>query len=251
MRTIQQLFTMMISLSFLLFASCNQDDNSPETNQDEYETIILSGYKIKSDKPSEYFYKYIDLETLQEVASPSLTEWDIRVTGARQILTNSGVTEVGLGGVACSGSQDFSAIIDSPGALEYTIDYCYWEYYEQSSGGYSIPQQYTVNVMNFPGYSSQNGYNGGAGDGLADGKTEDTAYFRSNIDFTNGNAFAKWAGMPPSFFDYTNNVYVIRSGDGANYYKFQILLLEYITDMQDDGSKKVIYSFEVRTEKIN
>ena len=235
------------------FSSCTNAGNSGE---DGPETIPLSGFKIKGGSGSVYTYKYIDLETmevLEETESETYDsdEWDIRVTGARELHTNSGATRPsGSGGVAFTGSTDFNAAVNNPSGLDYGADYTYWEYYEMSAGGYSEPKTYQVNVMNFPGYIDENGYNDGAGDGVADGETEDTAYFRDNIDFSKGNAFAKWRGMPPSFFDYSMNVYVIRSGDGNDYYKLQIHNLEFNTEVRDDGTKKVTYVHEVLVEKI-
>ncbi len=241
------LLSSLLMVTFFLF-SCEMDPS--QSTSDETDSVIISGYKIKGGEESVYYYKHIDLETMSEVSDPASAAWDIQVTGAREILTNSGVTANGSGGVAFSGTTDFSASIPNPESLEYEKDYTYWEYYKTSLGSFSEPQTYTVNVISFPGYKNTNGYNGGAGDGTADGLTSDTAYYRENIDFSQGHAFAKWSGMPPSFFDFSKNVYVIRSGDGASYYKFQILFMEYTTDVLADGTKKVTYSFEVRVAKL-
>ena len=252
-KTLFRIIPLLTAAAALLCASCDTD---PLNNDDGIDGEVISGYKIKSDEPSVYYYSFFNLdavtEPLEENTSGVLDSdgWDIRLTGGRDIHTNSGITRTGgSGGVAFSGSTDFDADISDPASLDFETDFEYWEYYEMSAGGYAEPQTYQANVMSFPGYTSANGYNGGSADGTADGLTEDTAYLRGNIDWS-GDAYAQWIGMPPSFVNFSKNVYVIRSGDGNRYYKFQILDMEYTTESRDDGTKKVTYAYEVRSEKI-
>jgi hypothetical protein len=221
-------------------------------------SYIYDGQKIKRPgSPSEYIYIYVDFEDPENPLSMGdNTEWELRFSGERDVYTNSGSTAVtegsgGLGGVVFSGKTDFDdtiTITEAESLFEDDpvdgVDYTYWDQSEIDS---DTAYETTRNAICYPGYPSS------PVEGR-DGLTEDTAWaFFPDADFSLSTAYAEWDRMTPNFRNYTNNVYIVRSGDGLSYYKFQIPEVDYTANSNEpeEGARTIHYIFKVFIEKIS
>jgi hypothetical protein len=199
---------------------------------------------------------YVDFEDPENpLSAGDSTEWDIRISGERLVYTNSGSTAVtegssGLGGVVFSGKTDFEESITAGDAETLFandprdgVDYTYWD---KSGVDSETAYEKTGNAICYPGYP-ESPVEG------RDGQSEETAWaFFPDADFSLGTAYAEWERMRPNFTNYTNNVYVVRSGDGLSYYKFQIPEVNYFSQSNEpeEGDLSVHYIFKVFIEKI-
>ena len=234
-----------------LFVGCQQPTNpAPGT------AYVFDGVNVNK---TDYTYLYIDLEDPgNPLSSGGNTDWDIRITGAKEILTNSGVTATaesssGVGGVVFSGYTDFDTTISAAqAAVLFTPasgaeDYYYWE----KSSSSSSSKQKTGNAISFPGYPALVEVDDPGTD--RDGQSAATAWvFADDVDFSLGTAYCQWDRMAPNFRNYTYNVYVVRSGDGADYYKIQIVEASYLkeTDTPTSGSTTYHYTYKINIEKL-
>jgi len=233
-----------------LFGS--KDGDTPTDN------ATVKVYDGKREGKATYILQYIDLENPDAPSSTGTdTDWDIMITGQKEILTNSGVTATdlssgGKGGVVFSGKTDINQDI---GTVETAtlfssdphkgFDYTYWE----KSTADAEAKIATSNAISFPGYSSDNG---------RDGSTEEKAWIfgteknplNADVNFSLGHAYAKWERMDPKYSDFTNNVYIIRSGDGASYYTLQIADVVYSKTTDSSGISTTHYTFKIKFKKI-
>jgi len=192
-------------------------------------------------------YLYIDLENPDAPSSTGTDiAWDIMISGQKEILTNSGVTAGGKGGVVFSGKTDMSQGVSVAEAAALFAadardggDYSFWDKAKATS---ATPTDASIgNAISFPGYKDQES---------RDGKGADTAWiFATDADFSLGTAYAKWERMDPKYSDFTNNVYIVRSGDGASYYKLQVIEAIY-TSKTASADKKTHYTYKIKFVKI-
>jgi hypothetical protein len=233
-----------------LFGS-DKDDN-------DQDVVVTSKTYDGVKSGSAYTYQYIDLEDPDNPASAGTgTAWDIMITAQKEILTNSGVTATaltsgGLGGAVFSGGTDISASLSKSAAVAaFTADtgdgkdYAYWDKYKTTSATPTAAQ--TGNAISFPGYTTQDG---------RDGTTAATAWVfgdvgaHVDVNFSLGHSYASWERMTPSYSAFTNNVYYIRSGDGASYYKLQITEAVY-TAASSSSDGKTHYTYGLKFAKLN
>lgn len=236
-----------------LLGFAEEDDEADDSI--ELSSKVYDGTKAGST----YDYLYIDLEDPDNPASEGGgTAWDIMITGQKEILTNSGVTATSLssggqGGVVFSGGTNIDADLSAADAAAAfaaaeaatAVDYAYWDKYKTSSATPTAAS--TGNAISFPGYLSQDG---------RDGQSADTAWVfgevgaHVDVDFSLGTAYAKWERMAPAFSDFTNNVYYVRSGDGASWYKLQVAEAVYTSpSASNDG--KTHYTYSVTFAKLD
>lgn len=258
----------------LFFAGC--DLNSSGSSDSDGDTITYEG---KRNKPSDtwiYTYLFIDLEDpenpveatgeddLSTITEGSNTNWEIMITAQKEILTNSGVTATSLsssgqGGVVYAETSNFDASISISEAQalfaadsnDYSSDgngkdYSYYGKYKVDSSDPSEPT--TGNAISYPGYAYNSSY---PQDPQRDGQASSTAWAfgevgaHVDVNFGLGRAYAEWERMSPNFSNFTNNVYIVRGGDGSSYYKLQILDAEYLSD-----STNRTYIYKVKTAQI-
>lgn len=220
-----------------LFSS--EDGDSPSDN------ATVKVYDGIKDADSKLVYQFIDLENPDAPSSTGTdTDWDIMITGQKEILTNSGVTATaagssGKGGVVFSGRTDISqgmsvaeaAALFAADARD-GADYSYW----LKSSSTSTAKEATGNAISFPGYATTED---------KDGTTSARAWvFATDADFSLGDAYAKWERMAPNYSGYTNNVYIVQSGDGSAYYRLQIVTVDY------SKSTETHYTFKIKFQKL-
>ncbi len=212
-----------------------------DTPSDNATVKVYDGVK-KGTTPE---YLYIDLENPDAPSSTGTdTGWDIMITGQKEILTNSGVTATaagssGKGGVVFSGRTDISQGISVAEAAALFAadardgaDYSYW----LKSSSTSTAKEATGNAISFPGYAKTED---------KDGTTSARAWvFATDADFSLGHAYAKWERMAPNYSGYTNNVYIVQSGDGSAYYRLQIVTVDY------SKSTETHYTFKIKFQKL-
>ncbi|MDR1248433.1 MAG: HmuY family protein [Treponema sp.] len=178
--------------------------------------------------------KYYSLSTGSEVTGADINtnKWDIAFSRTRLIYTNSGASAKGSGngGVWHTGKTDLSAVSYGEqkefkvGSVSYNVDV--GRYLYTGMGGAPTAQT-MFNVMTYVGYGygdgSTNditGYTAGSGDystypatgPLTDYKYDQQQYYTSSSHGGGGPTFAS-----------SNQVYIIRHGDGGHYSKIQIV----------------------------
>ncbi|WP_020611223.1 hypothetical protein [Sediminispirochaeta bajacaliforniensis] len=254
----------------LFFAGC--DLNSSDSDGD---TVTYTGEKVKSGTTTTYHYLFIDLEDpenpvevtggddLSTITEGSNTNWEIMITAQKEILTNSGVTATSLsssgqGGVVYAETSNFDASISIPEAQalfaadsnDYSSDgngkdYSYYDKYKTTSAEPTEPT--TGNAISYPGYAYNDSY---PQTPERNGRTTSTAWiFSEDVNFSLGRAYAEWERMAPNYSNFTNNLYIVRSGDGSSYYKLQILDAEYVK-AKSESQTSYKYIYKVRTAQI-
>lgn len=224
------------------------DETNDKDDDAETTTVVYDGTKSGSS----YEYLYIDLEDPENPSTSGTgTDWDIMITGQREVLTNSGVTasalgSSGCGGVVFSGETDIDSSLTEKDAEKAFAadsgdgaDYAYWDKYKTTSAAPTASS--TGNAISFPGYKTQDG---------RDGTTAAAAWVfgevgaHVDVDFSLGTAYAQWERMTPSFSDFNGDIYYIRSGDGKKYYKLQIPEVVY-TSSSASSDGKTHYTFKI------
>jgi hypothetical protein len=183
--------------------------------------------------------------------------WDIAFYATRYILTNSGITagkyfSGGKGGVFHTNQTDFDAVtgkeamITGPDPVD-GRDYGVYNQdvrrYANGMGGGGEAER-TMNVMTYLGYEAEDQ---DAHNGLTYGTMFTTYYtyerkqFYANT-FTNG-----FMTMPPEFY-VTNQVYIIKHGDGEHYSKFQVT--QFTRNFGSSALKGVSDTFKVRWKNL-
>jgi hypothetical protein len=164
--------------------------------------------------------KYYSLSTQEEVTDPASKAWDIAFENSRVVYTNSGATATALNSGGQGGvwhtdkvkledvTQD-DAIKDDPLYGPYNEDTIR---YITGMGG-AAPRR--INVMTFVGYNNED-----ENDGLSADKVFSASYKYDK------KQFYIMVSMQPLQIDPTNQVYIIRHGDGQHYSKIQISTYE-------------------------
>jgi hypothetical protein len=183
-------------------------------------------------------------------------DWDIMIHNRKEILTNSGVTATaessgGQGGVVFAGTTRLKKTVTIPEAealfadaaassgMDKGVDFSYYSKYKTTS----TAGERLGNAMSFPGFRNQDG---------RDGETDVRAWVYGepgahvDADFSRATAFARWEMMAPNYSSFNDNVYIIRSGDGERYYKFQVNEVVYVSE----GMGMTRYTFDVRFAEI-
>jgi hypothetical protein len=185
-------------------------------------------------------YRYVDLETgtvLEAGAPVNDAGWDLKFSYDRQVFTNSGDTAAdegsgGLGGVyyvsgASSVDEDLSAaltaakeIFDDPGAEWDTHRHTDKKAWVNPAPTQFDDSQTYLNAMTFLGY--------GTGDG-----TESSVY--SDYQYDQNQFYnADTSGMPPKY-TMTNNIYIIRHGDGTKHTAIQVTAMDQVSGNRQYG----------------
>ncbi|MDR1636151.1 MAG: HmuY family protein [Treponema sp.] len=169
--------------------------------------------------------KYYSLSTGAEVTGDDINtnKWDIAFTRTRLVLTNSGATATGLSSGGDGGVWYTDKIVLSDASLndrkaegileDYTTDQ---KRYVLSMG--STPAEPTLNIMSYVGYDNE-----GTKDGLSSGNCLQ-GYSYNKKQYYNSPAMGQYGS--------TNQVYIIRHGDGVHFSKIQIVY-EYV-DSKDN-----------------
>jgi hypothetical protein len=192
----------------LLFLGCPTEDEGPSYGGDLQEfTVSLSA----ADG-----VKYYSLSTGEEVTGEAIngTAWDIAFSRTRLILTNSGATAEALGsggegGVWYTDQVVLSEVADDDGLGEddailknFLTDQKRWV---TGMGGAS---ETTLNVMSYAGYDNE-----ADNDGLTQ-PSPLAGYSYNKKQYYNSPSMGTYAS--------TDQVYIIRHGDGSHYSKIQI-----------------------------
>jgi hypothetical protein len=182
---------------------------------------------------------YYDLSSGEEVSKPAADNWDLALEahgGAFFVLTNSGDTatdtqartgaaQSGKGGVWYTEETDFDAVVSkdrrvlNPGGdlsdtAAYTTDKKRYVMVMAAE-----PAEQFLNVITYAGYPS--------GDGLTPGSrfeynTPDMGNMGAFIPYLfNKRQAYRMTGMPPKYTP-TEQVYIVRHGDGEKYSKVQL-----------------------------
>jgi hypothetical protein len=175
--------------------------------------------------------KYFSFTTNAEVtdaAKIASKEWDIAFQPSRMIYTNSGatataVTSGGLGGVWFTGKTNFDAVGDED-EVETTGDYAeYAEFTKDVQKYTSATASNRFNVMTYWGFAG--------GTGTADdpykSKTPTSNpppadFVPYSYDKKNYVSMTSMTGPNGATFELSNQVYIIKHGDGEHYSKLQI-----------------------------
>jgi hypothetical protein len=160
--------------------------------------------------------KYYSLSTREEVADPAGNAWDIAFENSRLVYTNSGATAVtlssgGQGGVWHTDKLDLEGVTQNDAIKD---DPLYGPYNEDviryvgPMTGSATPRR--INVMTFVGYNNEETNDG----------SEDKPFSSSYL--YDKKQFYDMVSMQPLQIDDTNQVYIVRHGDGQHYSKIQI-----------------------------
>jgi hypothetical protein len=216
----------------LFFAGCSTDPEDEEPNYGGEEKTLPGISLATADG-----VKYYSLSTGTEVTGADINtnKWDIAFSRTRLIYTNSGASAKGggNGGVWHTEKTDLGAVSYGEqkefkvGDVSHNVDVAEYLY---TGMGPAPTAKTNLNVMSYVGY------------GVGDGSTNDiTGYTISSGDYSNYPAngplsdyeydqhqYYDSVGM--GVFEDTNEVYIIRHGDGTHYSKIQIVY-EYANPM--------------------
>jgi hypothetical protein len=222
---------LVIALACSACPGVNDEGEPGPGRETEGNAVILKD--LVADGTSPLFYS---LSTGEQVADPRSTAWDIVFIGGRQIRTNSGASaglyqSGGQGGVWYTDKKVFAEVTSTNDAVTepqeprlqvlkgLTEDVL--RYGLGMSGGAELGLLARItNVMTYAGYSNE--FEEGAG--LSEDKPYDAPYLYNKRQFYYN------AGAMPPLFKPTNQVYVIRHGDGVHYSKFQITAYTNLPD---------------------
>jgi hypothetical protein len=222
------------ALLALLLGACPVDGGDTEDEGNEADISFSGGRGQLELRAMDAEPRFFSLATGTEITDPDEIEskvWDICFFATRMILTNSGKTAGdyftgGRGGVWHTNSTDFDTVtlddrvigpdpLDGRDYGEYNQDVLRYAY---SMSVASLRFDRPMNVMTFVGYQNENSPNVGktAANPFSELYTYDKKAFYANTFHANGTMH-----MPPHFY-VTNQVYIIRHGDGEHYSKFQV-----------------------------
>jgi hypothetical protein len=205
--------------------------------------------------------KYYSLKTGDEVtdaAKIASKDWDIAFQRSRIIYTNSGATAAnagsgGQGGVWFTDKTDFDDVSSDEDRVETTGENAEYAGFTQDvtkymagggMGGGSEPTTSVLNVMTYVGYY------GGTG-------TADDPYTTvplagpPGLDYLpylyNKKHFVSMTNMRAGEFAVSNQVYIIKHGDGTHYSKMQIT--EYTSRSADTSAEPPVPAADILTVK--
>jgi hypothetical protein len=204
-----------------LFLGCPTEDTD-DTNYgvgetQEREIAVVTGVP-----------KYFSFTTGAEVtdaAKIASKEWDIAFQPSRMIYTNSGATATltesgGQGGIWFANKTDFDKVSDGD-RVEPTGDYAEYADFTADVVKYtSATASNRFNVMTYWGFAGGSGtqedpYQTKTFDGSA-------TFVPYTYDKKNWIIMTTMTGPNGATFDLTNEVYIVKHGDGTHYSKLQI-----------------------------
>jgi hypothetical protein len=230
-------FFLLLSCMVLLFSGCSDDPN-PEPE------LFKGDFTVAVSDTSGPLIKYYSLSTGQEVAAAqkATTAWDLAFEQGRTIFTNGGETaaRLGSGGAAqvwyTNNTTDFDAVVKTDAVTtlptllqDYTEDILRYNATTMTNTSELVSgKERILNVMTFIGYYNETT----AGAGLSDtnGFSSWTSTNAGSADAAVANrhdtAFYNYTGMT-NFYP-TNQVYIIKHGNGQKYSKIQITGISYL-----------------------
>jgi hypothetical protein len=232
MKQHRYLFTALaLACAVSLFSGCSMGGGDPNYGGEEKNLTAAVSAGVK----------YYSLSTGEEVTDPAdiaSNKWDIAFSRTRLVLTNSGDTAESLssggdGGVwytdktvladVALGDQINPEGTDYDILKDYTTDKLRYTRIDMTPGTLGTPSQLTLNVMSYVGYRNEATAAGTQADPFTSTDPDNPMpYLYNKKEYYTGST-----GMPPVFGN-TNQVYIIRHGDGAHYSKIQITY-EYIS----------------------
>jgi hypothetical protein len=233
---------LVLLCSAALFLGCPTDPAEEEPNYGgDVKTLAV---QVAASDGTVYY----SLSTGQPVTGDAIntTAWDIAFKRSRLVFVNSGatpdykdatnntpyVTSTGNGGVWHVTKTDLADVLRDD-AVE--NDSLYGPYNKDvvryiSGRGGAAPTR--INIMTFTGYSNEADNNG---------LSEDSP-FVAPYSYDKKQFYGGGTGMPPVFFP-TNQIYIIKHGDGVKYSKIQITAYQSNTDTDTDTYQIVYRNF--------
>jgi hypothetical protein len=210
----------LLGCVFFLFTAC---PNEPDESDDG---LSLGSVTAIENQTPEYY----SLSSGEKVDADKITsaDWDIAFSFGRMIYTNSGATEAALGsggqgGVWATGKTDFAAV-SSPDGADFSLPYAAdTERYTSPAAEMGEPVLNRLNVISYAGYGKGSGDT--VEDPLTDYKYNAKQYYSANL-----------STMPP-VYSMTNQVYIIKHGDGVHYSKLQIRSMDSLASTR--GNRRV------------
>jgi hypothetical protein len=199
------------------------DDTNYGSGEAKELTITVSGTTAANDGPK--YYSLATGEQVTDATAIASQAWDIAVAKSRMIYTNSGATATtvesgGLGGIWFTNKTDFDDVSDED-SVETTGDYAEYADFTTDVVKYtSATASSRFNVMTYWGF--------GGGTGTAEDpyttKTYDgsAGYVPYTYDKKNYVSMISMTGPNGAEFEMSNEVYIIKHGDGTHYSKLQV-----------------------------
>jgi hypothetical protein len=222
------LFT-SLAICAILFAAC--PNPADDGGDDEVETSLVkeaNGVMTLRFTVLHGETRYFSLGTGDEITDPHSLDWDIAFENSRLIYINGGDTARALatGGYGAVWHTDKGfdettpedAVTDDPFYKTYNADVYRW------TTNMTGVNRRRINVMTYAGYGNDNDYT--AKGEKIDGLTEETCFdiwykYNKKQFYKNGFDETGMMLMPP-VFEVTNQVYIIRHGNGADQSKVEI-----------------------------
>jgi hypothetical protein len=235
--------SLLAALFALLLGACPLEDSDDAGEEPEPPTITFTGGKGELElRALDAEPRFFSLSTGKEITAQEdieSTAWDICFFATRMLLTNSGKTagdyfSGGKGGVWHTNQTDFEEVTGKDDAVtgpdpldgrdygEYNQDVLR---YAVSMAVASLRYERSMNVMTFIGYDNDSVPNAGMSAANPFGglfRYNKKAFYSNYYEDANGNLLLV---MPPNFY-VTNQVYIIRHGDGEHHSKFQVTKFE-------------------------
>jgi hypothetical protein len=227
-----RLFFLIVPLC-LLFSACSESSDDGGSGEED----SLGGSPIKTTVYANYA-RYYSLATGTEVKGGAIASkaWDIAFPNAREIRTNSGASAANAEGGANSGGQggvwhtnktDFDSVtladkiegVDPIDSFDYSFlntDNRLWLYGMNAQAQFIVHQK-NFNVMSYAGYDNEN--DPGVGEDESKPYSDGMFYLYDKKNFYKNHPTP--STMPPNFIA-TNQVYIVRHGDGVSHSKIQV-----------------------------
>jgi hypothetical protein len=255
---LRTLFFLLAAILSLFFTACplEADDDGGDENDT---SVNFAGGKGELELTvKDGVTRFFSLSSGKEITEKKDIEsqgWDIAFYATRYILTNSGVTagkyfSSGTGGVFHTNQTDFDAVtnkdarvigIDPIDGRDYGVYNQDVRRYANGMGGGGEAER-TMNVMTYLGYAQEDLY-----DGLTYANMFSTYYTYERKQFYSNTFTNDFMTMPPDFY-VTNQVYIIRHGDGEHYSKFQVT--QFVRNFGFDIMKGISDTYKVRWENL-
>jgi hypothetical protein len=214
-------------LSCLFFPACSDSSDGGDDGQSG-SSLKLTVY---GNSP-----RYYSLSTGKEVTSAEAiasTAWDLAFPNGREIRTNSGDSAANAEGGANSGGNggvwytnktdfddvsiaDMQVVVDGFDSSFLHPDTRRWVEAMDATGTLRVHQK-NFNVLFFVGYDNEN---------VTDVGTSQENCYSSTYLYDKKAFYKSTPGTMPPKFEATNQVYIVRHGDGTHHSKIQITVYE-------------------------
>jgi hypothetical protein len=214
-----------------LFLGCPTDSDDDDGDGGGVKILKIT---VTADDGVKYFSLGSGIE-VKGAAKIASRNWDIAFQRSRQIFTNSGATAEafksgGNGGVWFAADTDGSELkafsqVNVDDAVSPSGSFVEYADFTEDIGKYvagmSVPTLYRLNIMTYLGYPSGDGSNGtGSQYGtISMGGGPSPSYVPYNYD---KRQFYRMLSMTGGTFELTNQVYIIKHGDGVHYSKLEV-----------------------------